>query len=50
MIKKDSNCVDCFKIVCAKCKWIPTEREVEEIQKNILQKCPDCGWIPGRDA
>ncbi|MDO8269975.1 MAG: hypothetical protein Q7T54_04885 [Candidatus Levybacteria bacterium] len=36
----------CPEIKCKKCTWKANEREVDDITKGKLNKCPRCGWKP----
>ncbi len=42
----DNNCVDCYKIICQKCKWEPNEQETQLIRAGEIKKCSKCGWSP----
>lgn len=46
MLSKD-KCVDCFRIVCKGCGWVPDAAQFKEMQAGSLTKCPTCGWKPG---
>lgn len=42
----ETDCTECFKIVCKKCAWEPTNEQVLEIQNGLLTACPVCNWQP----
>lgn len=40
------NCEECFRIRCNKCGWEANDKEALLVKKEILIKCPVCGWSP----